>query len=120
MWCHALMLPTTLFVLTYTLGNLSGVVSWVWALAAVVLWWLGVLRDHAKDDVPYLQKHILLLCKVVSRLAAAAAMFDDQFQIPADHRAREHLSPRPSYAKLLESMEERERHLCQRLRVVPL
>lgn len=119
-WSHALMLPTSLFVLIYALGNLSGVVSWVMALAAGVLWWLGILRDHAKDDIPYLQKHIQLLRRVVSRLDAAAAMFDDPFRIPGDHPARGFLASRSAYAKLLACLEECEKRSCQRLRVWPL
>ena len=43
------------------LKSWPGVVSSVMAVAAAFVWWLGVVRDHQKDDVKYLQGHIVPL-----------------------------------------------------------
>jgi hypothetical protein len=118
MWCHLFMLPITLLVLIYFLGNLSGVAGWVLGFAAVVLWWLGVLRDHAKDDVPYLQKHLLLLQGVVRELSAAGESLRSHYNVPDSHEVWGYLASRQDYAELLARMKEREKRLCQRLRLV--
>jgi hypothetical protein len=52
----------------------------VLALMAAAVWWLGVIRDHHKDDLRYLQANIQLVqklkdvvCDLVAQLRAMTA-----------------------------------------------
>jgi hypothetical protein len=45
-------------------GSGIGWVSWVMAVAAAAVWWLGVIRDHQKDDQKYLQGNLQMVRKL--------------------------------------------------------
>lgn len=62
-----------LAVLIY-LRSWPGVVSYAMAVAATVVWWLGVVRDHQKDDIKYLQGHISVVAQHVVKMQALVAL----------------------------------------------
>lgn len=117
MWFQAVVFPVALFVLVYYLGSMTGVVSWVLGLGGVVVWWLGVFRDHQKDDVAFLQKHIKLVREIVSKQEAAANLLTERWGIPVGHAALDHLTV-VQYKALLDDMLQREKYLCSRFHMV--
>jgi len=54
----------------WQLGNWSGVGSWVMTVGTAPGWWYSVIRDHQKDDLPYLQRQIELISKHLQTLGA--------------------------------------------------
>jgi hypothetical protein len=61
------------FVAYSLLKSWPDLVSSVMAVAAAFVWWLGVVRDHQKDDVKYLQGHIV--CHLQGRAEVGGCLY---------------------------------------------
>lgn len=53
----------------YFLGSLLSL-GYVLALTTAFVWWLGVHRDHQKDDLKYLQSHLSMVAQQLKQLEA--------------------------------------------------
>lgn len=119
-WFQALVFPTALFVLTRSLGNMPAVVSWVVAVGGVLVWWLGVFRDHQKDDVVYLQKHIPQVGSIVCTLEAVRKDLGEVWGLSDPSETIQHASRCLSdFRALLCELKEREEIVRKRFRLLP-
>lgn len=115
-WYQAVVLTVALLIQLLHQGNRPGLVSSMLALGGVLLWWMGVIRDHQKDDVAFLQKHIQLVKNIISKQQAAERVVT-AWTISDEDEAWAHLQIEP-YITLLKDMSQREKCLCGRFRML--
>jgi hypothetical protein len=109
----------TVFVAYSLLESWPGVVSSVMAVAAAFVWWLGVVRDHQKDDVKYLQGHIVVICKDVQKLEGVCT----QLQGLPEASSALGKSTTLCSAKLQNlrvQLQQREQRICKRFCMLPV
>jgi hypothetical protein len=103
------------------LYNWPGVLASGAAVATALVWWLGVFRDHQKDDLKYLQGHISIVAAQLVKLER----FKSRLQLQQGSvellgyaaRVREKGNSICNRLKgMLEEMKEREARLCKRFR----
>jgi hypothetical protein len=120
-----LLVSCTVFVAYSVLKSWPGVVSSVMAVAAAFVWWLGVVRDHQKDDVKYLQGHIVVISKDVQKFSVSTEgmcyILCTQLQgLPEASSALVDATTLCSeFQKLRVQLQQREQRICKRFCALP-
>ena len=105
---------TVLTVYTSLISWLD-IVSLVMAVAAAVVWWLGVVRDHQKDDVKYLQGHVVMVGKDVQELEHICTHLQRfEQRLDGSHALVAGTSLCDDFQKLLAQLQQREQRICKR------
>jgi hypothetical protein len=63
------------------LHSWPGVVACGMALATTLVWWLGVFRDHQKDDLKYLQGHTSVVAEQLVKVQPDLEQFMSGWQL---------------------------------------
>jgi hypothetical protein len=108
----------TVFVAYSLLKSWPGVVSSVMAVAAAFVWWLGVVRDHQKDDVKHLQGHIVVICKDVQKLEGVCTQLQGLPEASSALGTATTLCSK--LQKLRVQLQQREQRICKRFCALPV
>lgn len=84
------------------LHNWPGVVACGMALATALVWWLGVFRDHQKDDLKYLQGHISVVAEQLVKVQPDLEQFTSGLQL-LEERTRDGLQQRGSAQQIADA-----------------
>jgi hypothetical protein len=88
------------------------------AVAAAFVWWLGVVRDHQKDDVKHLQGHIVVICKDVQKLEGVCTQLQGLPEASSALGTATTLCSK--LQKLRVQLQQREQRICKRFCALPV
>jgi hypothetical protein len=121
LYCQVVAFLVAPIVLMRVLSSWSGVVGYAMAVAAAVVWWLGVVRDHQKDDLKYLQGHISVVAKHVENLQALVQHLGQaSVSSEATSLCGEATAICRSFQDLLAKLQQRESRICRRFHNLPV
>lgn len=117
---------TQLLVFTGAAFVLGALFSWAYVLAltTALMWWLGVYRDHQKDDLKHVQNHISVVVRQLKRLQAFLPLLEgverqlqQQEGVQRVHALRGQCRTTcDKLQRLLDGMRQREASMCRRFR----